>query len=63
LLSGEADGLTGKPAADEVNRLKVCTRHLSDIAVARHVGPVSFEHAVAIGVVFDLPAHTHARAL
>jgi len=52
---GEANILTGKSAAQEINGLDGCPVNGSDVSVARDIGPVFGEHSSTVGVDFNLP--------
>jgi hypothetical protein len=65
-LPGEADGLTGRPAAYKVNWFEVAesgTIKLLDVHETGHIRPVLLQHTQAIGLALDLPRDLHPGPL
>jgi len=62
LASGDADGLAGEPAGNEVDPFELGEGEGPDVAVAGDVGPSMLEDPDRFGVVLDLPARLPAGA-
>lgn len=58
LRSGDADRLTGEPAANAVDGFQFVSSKVSDIGVPRDVGPMLREHGPTPRIDFNLPPHT-----
>lgn len=54
-FSGEADILAGESSTQEINRLNGSPINCANVSVPLDVRPVFGEHALTVGVDFDLP--------
>ena len=55
--------LTGEPATDEIDSLKVVCSHFTDIVKLRHVRPMFRQHTPAEWVDLNLPLTGHPSSL
>jgi hypothetical protein len=63
LGSGNREGLTGKPAEDDVNRSNFLTSQCFDVSVNRYVRPVAAQNSLAELVTFTHGDDTSASRL
>jgi hypothetical protein len=56
LLPGHGDGLTGEPAANEVDALDPFKIEGADVSMSSHIWPVLGEDSSAKLIDFDLPS-------
>jgi hypothetical protein len=62
-LPGDAPGLAGESAADDVHRLNCIGGQLPHVLVDRHARPVLGEHAAAPRIDLAHPSDSHPGAL
>jgi hypothetical protein len=60
--AGKTDVLAGEAATDDVDRLEVVCSNVSDIFIARHLGPMLREHGATERVDFHLPLRRQSGA-
>jgi hypothetical protein len=63
-LASNADVLTGKTAADEVNfPVAVLWRECANVIMPPNIRPVLLKHSHRVGLAFNLPRTSHASPL
>jgi hypothetical protein len=61
-FSSEANVLAGEASAQEIDGFDGSPINCANISVSLDVRPVFGEHALTVGVNFDLPSHTHSSS-